>query len=73
VLVAAAATARSGPKEALPPATTVATLSVTDAPIPDTASPFDGLPESVRLAMDKPFTGDVDCAIVCRSLTAEDS
>ena len=38
-------------------------LSVTaadEAPIPQTASPYDALPEAVRLVMDKPFTGDFD-------------
>jgi membrane-bound lytic murein transglycosylase MltF len=44
---------------AAPPAAT-ATSSAADAPIPDTASPYDALPESVRLVMDKPFTGDFD-------------
>jgi membrane-bound lytic murein transglycosylase MltF len=31
-----------------------------DAPLPPVASPFDALPESVRVVMDKPFTGDLD-------------
>ena len=31
-----------------------------DAPIPPTPSPYDALPEAVRSAMDKPFTGDLD-------------
>ena len=52
LLVVATATACSGQQEAAPPATPAAT----EAPIPDTASPFDALPESVRLVMDKPFT-----------------
>ena len=68
VLVVAAATACSGPKETLPPATTVATPSATDAPIPDTASPYDALPESVQLAMDKPFTGDFDALVTRRAI-----
>ena len=34
--------------------------AATDAPIPATASPYDALPEAVRLAMDKPFTDDFD-------------
>jgi membrane-bound lytic murein transglycosylase MltF len=29
-----------------------------DGPIPNTPSPFDGLPDTVRQMMDKPFTGD---------------
>jgi membrane-bound lytic murein transglycosylase MltF len=63
-----AATACSGQQEAAPPATTTATPSAADAPIPDTASPFDALPESVRLAMDKPFTGDFDALVTRRSI-----
>jgi membrane-bound lytic murein transglycosylase MltF len=35
-----------------------ASPAATDAPIPNTPSPFDGLPEAVRAALDKPFTGD---------------
>lgn len=34
--------------------------AATDAPIPDTPSPFDVLPDGVRAALDKPFTGDLD-------------
>jgi len=30
------------------------------APLAETASPYDTLPEGVRLALDKPFTGDFD-------------
>ena len=66
-----AASACTGRQEAAPPATTTAapttaapttaaTPSATDAPIPDTVSPLDALPEAVRLAADKPFTGDFD-------------
>jgi membrane-bound lytic murein transglycosylase MltF len=43
-----------------PPATTAAAPSAADASIPDTASPYDVLPEAVRLVVDKPFTGDFD-------------
>jgi hypothetical protein len=53
-LLAVAATACSGKQEATP----AATPSAAEAPLPETASPFDALPEAVRLAMDKPFTGD---------------
>ena len=65
-LLAAAATACSGQKEAAAPATTVApaaTAPATDAPIPATPSPYDALPEGVRLAMDKPFTEDFDAML----------
>ena len=65
LLVAAAATACSGRQEVAPPATTV---SAADAPIPETASPFDALPEPVRLSMDKPFTGDFDALVKRRSI-----
>ena len=34
--------------------------SAADAPIPDTPSPLDALPEAVRLVVDRPFTGDFD-------------
>jgi membrane-bound lytic murein transglycosylase MltF len=50
------------PKTETPPATP------SDAPIPDTASPFDALPEGVRLVLDKPFTGDFDEMIKRRAI-----
>ena len=34
--------------------------NATDAPIPDTPSPFAVLPDGVRAVIDKPFTGDLD-------------
>ena len=37
-------------------------------PSPPTASPYDALPEAVRLAMDKPFTGDFDALVARRSI-----
>ena len=53
-LFVALATACAGqPKDAAP-------ASTADAPIPDTASPYDALPEGVRSLVDKPFTGDLD-------------
>ena len=39
-----------------------------EAPIPDTPSPYDALPESVRLVMDKPFTGDFDEMVKRRAI-----
>src|SRR4051812_23670424 len=55
--------------QAPPPATTAAaTASAADAPIPDTASPLDGLPEAVRLVMDKPFSGDFDEMVKRRAI-----
>ena len=66
----AAATACSGRKEAAPPATDGGDGShrAADAPIPATASPYDALPEAVRLAMDKPFTGDFDAMVKRRAI-----
>jgi hypothetical protein len=69
-LLLAATTACSGQQKAAPPATTASTPAVADAPIPETASPYDALPEAVRLVMDKPFTGDFD-ALVERRATSE--
>ena len=73
LLIAAAATACSGREEATPAAATGAAASApaptaTDAPIPATSSPFDDLPEAVRLSMDKPFTGDLDALVARRSI-----
>src|SRR3954466_2341241 len=65
LLVAAAAMACSGGKEAAPPATLP---SATDAPIPPTASPYDALPEVVRNAIDKPFTDDFDAMVNRRAI-----
>ena len=73
LLIAAAATACSGREEATPAAATgaaatAAAPAATDAPIPATASPYDDLPEAVRLSMDKPFTGDLDALVARRSI-----
>ena len=67
LLVVAAATACSGRKEAPTPAA-MATPSAADAPIPDTASPYDALPQAVRDGMGKPFTGDLDALIERRAI-----
>ena len=55
-----------GPSTATP-ATPPASLTA-DAPIPDTASPLDALPEAVRLSLDKPFTGDFDEMVKRRAI-----
>ena len=68
LLVVAGATACSGQQEAAPAATTASTPAAADAPIPDTASPNDALPEAVRLVMDKPFTGDFDEMVKRRAI-----
>jgi len=51
-----------------PPATAATAPSAADAPIPDTPSPYDALPEAVRLLADKPFTGDLDAMIKRRAI-----
>ncbi len=84
LLVVAAAAACTGQQEApatteapatatgtAPPATAAAPVvpvSGADAPIPDTASPFDALPEVVRDLIDKPFTGDFDEMVKRRAI-----
>jgi membrane-bound lytic murein transglycosylase MltF len=70
LLIAVAVTACSGQQTAAPPASTASTPAppAADAPIPDTASPFDALPEPVRLMMDKPFTGDFDALVKRRAI-----
>lgn len=40
-----------------------ATVAADEAPIPETASPFDALPEWVRETMANPFTGDLDAMV----------
>jgi membrane-bound lytic murein transglycosylase MltF len=54
------------------PATTAATPAsapaAAEAPIPDTASPYDVLPESVRLAMGKASTDDLDAMVKRRAI-----
>jgi len=63
---AAACTGR--PQETPPAAATAASPSAADAPIPDTVSRLDALPEAVRLSLDKPFTGDLDEMVKRRSI-----
>ena len=72
VLMVVAVSACAPQQQEAPPAaaTTAATPPAGDAPIPPTASPFDALPEVVRLAMDKPFTGDFDEMVKRRSIRA---
>ena len=69
LLIAAAATACSGRQEARAAGERHGgDTSATDAPIPATASPYDALPEAVRLAMDKPFTDDFDAMVKRRAI-----
>ena len=71
-LLVAAATACSSQKETAAPvapatgapaASAPATSAADDGPIPATPSPYDILPEGLRHALDKPFTGDLDALI----------
>ena len=50
------------------PAAAPAPPSADEAPIPETASPYDALPEAVRLVMDQPFTGDLDAMVKRRAI-----
>jgi membrane-bound lytic murein transglycosylase MltF len=73
LLVVGALAACTGQQQAAPPATNAPATSPAaqpkaDAPIPDTASPYDALIEAVRLLMDKPFTGDLDEMITRRMI-----
>ena len=75
LVVAAAVTACSGQKEATQEPTAAATpaaigpsAGAAEAPIPETASPFDALPEALRAAMDKPFKGDFDELVKRRAI-----
>jgi membrane-bound lytic murein transglycosylase MltF len=68
LLVAVAATACSGKPEATPAATPAATASAAEAPIPETTSPYDALPEAVRAVIDKAFTGDFDELVKRRAI-----
>ena len=69
ILVVAAAIGCSAPKEEVL-APTAALPPADEAPIPPTPSPFDGLPESVRAGLDKPFTGDFDELVKKRAIRA---
>ena len=65
LMLFAAAACAGQQQETAPPA---ATAPAADEAIPATASPYDALPEDVRLAMDKPFTGDFDELVKRRSI-----
>ena len=62
----AACTGQPDSPAGAPAATPLATAA--EAPIPHTASPYDPLPDSVRLVLDKPFTGDYDEMIKRRTI-----
>jgi membrane-bound lytic murein transglycosylase MltF len=50
------------------PTTGGASPAAADAPLPDTGSPYDVLPEGVRTLVDKPFTGDFDDMVKRRAI-----
>ena len=69
LLIVALAVSCSGQDEALsskaaPPAVS----EPEEAPLPETASPYDVLPPAVRLTMDKAFTGDLDELVTRRAI-----
>jgi membrane-bound lytic murein transglycosylase MltF len=71
LFVVATATTCSRQKEAATAGaatSAAASPSADEASIPDTASPYDALPESVRRVMDKPFTGDLDDMVKRRAI-----
>jgi membrane-bound lytic murein transglycosylase MltF len=76
-LAAAAATACSGQNADTPArsdggagqeAPAVPTVAADHTPIPATVSPYDALPNAVRLVMNQPFTGDLDALIQRRAI-----
>ena len=69
LLIVVAATACSGQKEDAPAAKSE-TNSADPLPLKEAASPYDSLPEGVRLVMDKPFTGDFDALVERRVIRA---
>jgi membrane-bound lytic murein transglycosylase MltF len=69
LLVAVAATACAGQQgDTPPPAASQAPPPPAEAPLPETASPYDALPEAVRAIVDKPFTGDFDAMVKRRAI-----
>ena len=66
VLLLAVATACSDQKQATP----ATAASPAESPMPEAASPYDALPEAVRVVLDKPFTGDFDELVKRRSIRA---
>jgi membrane-bound lytic murein transglycosylase MltF len=50
------------------PATAATVPANADAPIADTPSPYDALPEAVRVGIDKPFTDDFEAMVKRRAI-----
>jgi len=73
-LLGAAVVGCSDPKpspeaaQAAPSVAAPAAAAADDAPIPPTPSPYDALPEAIRLTLDKPFTGDLDEMVKRRAI-----
>src|SRR6188508_1810020 len=67
-LLLAATTACSDRQDTAPRATASARPPAADETIPQTASPYDALPDSVRLVMDQPFTEDFDAMVKRRAI-----
>jgi membrane-bound lytic murein transglycosylase MltF len=71
VLIAAAATCCAGKDDSEPSGTGgTPPAPAATAPIPETPSPYDALPEAVRTIVDKPFKGDLDAMIGRRLIRA---
>ncbi len=68
IVAAAAACSREPAATDAPAATAAPAASVGEAPIPETASPYDALPEGVQALLDKPFTGDFDAMVKRRAI-----
>jgi ABC-type amino acid transport substrate-binding protein len=62
----AANAAPSPAASAAAPAATGTPASDADASLPEATSPYDALPEAIRNALDKPFTGDFDAQVARR-------
>jgi len=67
LLILVAATACSGQKEGAP-ADSGAPATEAEAPLPNTVSPYDALPEAVQSVLDKPFTDDFDAMVKRRAI-----
>ena len=68
LLIVMAATACGRQQEPPPAPAPPPAPSAAEAPIPETPSPFAALPESARLMMDRPLTGDLDEMVARRMI-----
>jgi membrane-bound lytic murein transglycosylase MltF len=64
LVIVSACSGQQAPPAATPAATATVAEAITPpaegAPLPDTKSPYDGLPDGLQALLDKPFTGDLD-------------